>query len=163
MNPTKSLQLAGVLALASLIHISSATAQDEEIGNRNEGILEPGIKAKDLEVTSQHLAVLSRRLADAEALDDLNASIAEIHKVIQDLIEERKRWRVEQERIANTITAVRREIRDVNDDIDDIEDAIIAGVHDRGDGARRHGPNHAAQEACRPDAARQGDDGSAGG
>jgi hypothetical protein len=122
MNPMKFLQLAGVLALASLIHVSSATAQDEEMGKK-EGILEP---SKPLEVTSQHLAVLSRRLANAEALEDLDASIAAILQMKQDLIDERERWLVERERIANTLAAVEREIRDVNDEIDDIEDAIIA-------------------------------------
>jgi len=145
MNPMKFLRQAGVLTLASFIYVSSAAAQDEVAALDSEDGIEAASDTKPLEVTPQHLAVLSRRLADAEALGDLDASIAAINKLIRDLKEERQRWQVERERIANTLAAVRREIEDVKDDIDDTEDAILVsqavsfGIPDPGLVAIRNG------------------------
>jgi len=132
MNTLKSLQLVGALALASLIHFSPAAAQDPkegEIGPGNDGGI-PGatIDPKFMEVSSQHVAAMSRRLEDAEALDDLEDSVDEILRVIQDLLDERRSWVNQRQRIANALEGVRRDISDLNDAIDDIETAIAISM-----------------------------------
>lgn len=132
MTTSKSLQLVGALVLTSLIYSSSAIAQEDKEGefSPDSGVGGSGvtIDPEFMEVSSLHVAALSRRLEDAKVLGDLEDSIDEILRVIQDLLDERQEWFKQRQKIARALDAVRDDIRDLSDQIDDIEDAIAVSA-----------------------------------
>ena len=96
MSIWKFTQLVGALALVGVVCLSPVSGQDEKEGQMASG---PGaggsgaaIDPQFMEISSEHVASLSRRLIDAAALREIDEAIDELLRVIQELLDERQAW-----------------------------------------------------------------------